>query len=263
MAVFLMVALCRFAPSALASDNGKPTGRIEGTVFVGDQGHQSYSSGTKILASGPVTTVTETNAEGKFVFVALPAGDYTVEATSPGLEGIQTTTVEANQVAHVQLQMRPTQVNTSVTVTANETDAKTPAPMETINEKTIRDAPNMNERFDTLLPLVPGVVRGPDGHINLKGASSTQSGALVNSANVTDPATGSPAINLPIDVVSSVHVLSNPYDPQYGKFTGAVSSVETKTGNYEKATTSPFRMYFRGGETEAGTSSASEPPRRG
>ena len=235
VAVFLMVALCRFAPSALASDNGKPTGRIEGTVFVGDQGHQSYSSGTKVLASGPVTTVTETNAEGKFVFVALPAGDYTVEATSPGLEGIQTTAVEANQVAHVQLQMRPTQVNTSVTVTANETDAKTPAPMETINEKTIRDAPNMNERFDTLLPLVPGVVRGPDGHINLKGASSTQSGALVNSANVTDPATGSPAINLPIDVVSSVHVLSNPYDPQYGRFTGAVSSVETKTGNFEKA----------------------------
>ena len=70
---------------------------------------------------------------------------------------------------------------------------------------------------------------------NLKGASSTQSGALVNSANVTDPATGSPAINLPIDVVSSVHVLSNPYDPQYGRFTGAVSSVETKTGNFEKS----------------------------
>ena len=91
----------------------------------------------------------------------------------------------------------------------------------------------MNERFESLLPLVPGVVRGPDGHINLKGASSTQSGALVNSANVTDPATGGPAINLPIDVVSSVQVISNPYDPQYGKFTGAVSSVETKTGSYK------------------------------
>ena len=100
--------------------------------------------------------------------------------------------------------------------------------METINEKTIRDAPNMNERFDSLLPLIPGVVRGPDGHINLKGASNTQSGALVNSANVTDPATGSPAINLPIDVVSSVHVLSNPYDPQYGRFSGAVSVCRDK-----------------------------------
>jgi len=56
----------------------------------------------------------------------------------------------------------------------------------------------------------------------------------VNSANVTDPATGSQAINLPIDVVSSVQVISNPYDPEYGKFSGAISSVETRTGNLKK-----------------------------
>jgi outer membrane receptor for ferrienterochelin and colicin len=30
-----------------------------------------------------------------------------------------------------------------------------------------------------------------------------------------------------------VQVISNPYDPQYGKLTGTVSTVETKTGNYE------------------------------
>ncbi len=65
----------------------------------------------------------------------------------------------------------------------------------------------MNERFESSLPLIPGVVRGPDGHVNLKGTRNTQSGALVNSANVTDPVTGSPAINLPIDVVASVQVI--------------------------------------------------------
>ncbi|MGA9244842.1 MAG: hypothetical protein WBW03_23030, partial [Silvibacterium sp.] len=42
--------------------------------------------------------------------------------------------------------------------------------------------PNVNEHFETLLPLVPGVVRGPDERINLKGASNNQSGALLNSA---------------------------------------------------------------------------------
>ena len=92
----------------------------------------------------------------------------------------------------------------------------------------------MNERFESSLPLIPGVVRGPDGHVNLKGTRNTQSGALVNSANVTDPVTGSPALNLPIDVVASVQVVSNPYDPQYGKFTGAVSTVSTKTSDYEQ-----------------------------
>ena len=232
-AFVLMFAVLGLTPRAIASDNNKASGRLEGTVFVGDQGHQSYTVGAKVLASGPVKIETETNTDGRYIFVALPPGSYTVKATYSGLEAIQTITVGANQVVTLPLHLRPSEIKTSVTVTASSADAKRPAPTETISEKTIRDAPNWSEQFDALLPLVPGVVRGPDGHINLKGASSTQNGALVNSANVTDPATGSSAINLPIDVVSSVHVLSNPYDPQYGRFTGAVSSVETKTGNYE------------------------------
>ena len=133
----------------------------------------------------------------------------------------------------VELELKPVSVQTSVTVSETSSDAAAPVATETITQKTIDDAPNANERFESLLPLVPGVVRGPDGRINMKGARNTQSGALVNSANVTDPATGSPAINLPIDVVSSVQVISDPYDPQYGKLAGAVSSVETKTSNYE------------------------------
>jgi hypothetical protein len=92
--------------------------------------------------------------------------------------------------------------------------------------------PNIDEHFESLLPLVPGVVRGPNGLINMKGARSSQNGSLVNSADVTDPATE--AINIPIDVVSSVQVLSTPFDPEYGKFTGAVSSVETRPGDFDK-----------------------------
>jgi hypothetical protein len=48
--------------------------------------------------------------------------------------------------------------------------------------------PTLNERFEDLLPLLPGMVRGPDGLINMKGARSSQNGSLVNSADVTDPA---------------------------------------------------------------------------
>jgi len=71
------------------------------------------------------------------------------------------------------------------------------------------------------------VVRGADGLIKIKGATSTQTGWLVNSANVTDPVTGEQAINLPTDVIQEVEVLPNPYDAQYGKFAGAVTTVET------------------------------------
>jgi hypothetical protein len=100
------------------------------------------------------------------------------------------------------------------------------------NRSTVLNAPNKYDRFEALLPLVPGVVCGPDGLINMKGGRFSQAGALLNSASVTDPATVNAAVNLPIDVVQSVKVLSDPYDPEYGKFTGAVSSIETTTGNF-------------------------------
>jgi hypothetical protein len=232
-ATLLGLTVLWFAHCALAGEDSA-TARIEGTALVSSAHGQAYVAGAKVVASGPVRIETETNAEGRYAFLGMAPGMYTIEATFSGLEAVQTITVTSHQVAQVALQLTPLKANASVTVTASEAETKSPAQTDTITEKTLRDAPNVNERFATLLPLVPGVVRGPDGHINMKGARDTQSGALVNSTNVTDPATGSPAINLPIDVVSSVRVTSNPYDPQYGRFTGAVSSVETKTGNYER-----------------------------
>jgi hypothetical protein len=52
----------------------------------------------------------------------------------------------------------------------------------------------------------------------------------VNSANVTDPVTGEGAINLPIEAIQSVEVVANPYAPEYGQFTGAVTTVQTRSG---------------------------------
>ena len=189
--IFVVIAISWRCASVLASDNHSATGVVEGTTYAGAPGDQSPMADVKVRLSGHVTLETKTNVEGKYVFTAVPPGSYTVEARFPGLEATQTTAVEAGRVLQLPLQLKPSSINTSVVVTASETDAGLPSPTTTINEKTVRDAPNMEEKFDSLLPLVPGVVRGPDGHINLKGASSSQSGALVNSANVTDPATGS------------------------------------------------------------------------
>ena len=69
------------------------TGKLEGTVFVMEQGHQICTSGAKVLASDPVNFEIATNADGRFVFVALPPGNYTVEASASGLEAIQTIAV--------------------------------------------------------------------------------------------------------------------------------------------------------------------------
>jgi outer membrane receptor for ferrienterochelin and colicin len=220
--------------SASAQQTSTERATIVGSVYVvNSSGEQSFVPGSKVKLSGPVSMQTESNNDGKYSFVAIPVGSYTIEASSPGLKVVQTVRVESGEV-RVPLELKPVEVTNSVVVKSGETDNKDAAPSTTISEQTLRDAPNVNERFESSLPLVPGVVRGQDGRVNLKGTRSTQSGALVNSANVTDPVTGSPAINLPIDVVASVEVISNPYDPQYGKFTGAVSTIDTKTGDYDK-----------------------------
>lgn len=231
---FLLVAICLFAAFAHGQEPGAATSKVVGKVFVQDAaGNRSVVAGAKVKLNGLATFETETDENGNYVFTAVPPGTYTVEAASPGLEVAQTVRISGDEVK-VPLELKPSEVTTSVEVKADQAETNDSSSSETISEKTLRDAPNVNERFENSLPLVPGVVRGPDGHVNLKGTRNTQSGALVNSANVTDPVTGGPAINLPIDVVSSVQVVSNPYDPQYGKFTGAVSTVATKTGNYEK-----------------------------
>ena len=222
---------------ATATAGKQPDARnatVRGTVFVDDSaGTQSLVAGARVELKGPATLEAETDETGEYVIRAVPYGTYAVEATTTGFKAVRTLRVESEEV-ELALELKPEAVTTSVVVTADPAENRRPAPSETISDKTLREAPNVNERFESALPLVPGVVRGPDGHVNLKGTRNTQSGALVNSANVTDPVTGSPAINLPVDVVASVQIISNPYDPEYGRFTGAVSTVATKTSDYEK-----------------------------
>ena len=233
LSVIFSVILLMHTDAVVAQGGSKP-GTIKGQVLVADSTGSAYVPGTTLVLNGPETFKAESDTNGAFSFPSVAPGTYVIQANAPGLEGQLSVTVDPGQVAEVSVKLELAATTSSITVSANAPDADITTATQTVEEKTIADAPNSDQRFETLLPLVPGVVRGPDGRINMKGVRNTQSGALVNSANVTDPATGGPAINLPIDVVSSVQVVSNPFDPQYGRFTGALSKVETKTGDYEK-----------------------------
>lgn len=226
--------LCCFGSAAQSQQANTGKATLRGTVFLPDsEGGQCAVSGAKVKLTGGVTLESESDTNGEFVILAVPYGTFTVEVDSTGLKAIETVQVDTSEI-DLSIELKPEQLVTSVVVKADASENVSAASSQTISDTTLRDAPNLDDRFESALPLVPGVVRGPDGHVNLKGARSTQSGALVNSANVTDPVTGGSAINLPVDVVASVQVISNPYDPQYGRFTGAVSTVSTKTSDFEK-----------------------------
>jgi outer membrane receptor protein involved in Fe transport len=228
-----LISACAFAQGA-----GLPTGAVQGLVFIADaDGGRSVVPATKVMLDGPAHIESQTDNEGKFAFSTVPAGFYTITANAAAMAATQDVVVTARTVSQVQLEMKLEAVTESTTVTAstNPVDTKNePSGNNTIGESAVHNMPNIDEQFQSLLPLIPGVVRGPNGLINMKGARASQNGSLVNSADVTDPATGTTAINIPIDVVSSVQILSTPYDPEYGRFTGAVSNVETRPGDFNK-----------------------------
>jgi hypothetical protein len=234
--VAYVVLILLFVLPALAQSGSTAPGSIRGDVFTkGTNGEPAVLPGVLIVLRGPITKETESDAKGAFAVDGLPPGMYDIEASAPGLNAALAVEVKPGSASVVPIDLSVATVTNSVTVTASDAPlVEESAQKSTISQSVVEEAPNRNERIESLLPLVPGVVRGPDGRINMKGAQATQAGWLVNSANVTDPATGGQAINLPIDVVSSIQVISNPYDPEYGKFTGAVSSVETRASNLNK-----------------------------
>ncbi len=93
--------------------------------------------------------------------------------------------------------------------------------------------PLPTDRFQEALPLVPSVVRDPEGKLSFNGARPSQSILLVNGANVTDPVTGEFAVELPLKAIDEVEVNSLPYSAEYGRVTGAVAKVKTRGGTDE------------------------------
>ena len=235
--LILVLAIVPYLAAAQSALADTANGHVQGVVFViGSDGARSVVAGAHVRLEGCSQLVeTSTDQQGNFSFNSVAPAIYEIRANASGLSGSAEVKVSAGADMDIQVQMTTEVIRESVTVQATATSAiATDASGETVlTRPTVLNAPNKYDRVDNLLPLVPGVVRGPDGLINMKGARSSQGGALLNSASVTDPATGTPAMSLPIDVVESVKVVPNPYDAEYGRLTGAVSSIETTTSNFD------------------------------
>jgi hypothetical protein len=177
---------------------------------------------------------TVTDFEGVYAFTGLLAGDYVISVEFQGFKKYEhKLSLQIDATVEHDALLQPLPLNETVTVTsdpteANRTESTTPS---TITQASLRDAPLIDQKFQDALPLLPGVVRGPDGNLNIKGTRPSQSGILVSSLNVTDPWTGTPAIELPLEAVETIQVHSNPYSAEYGKFTGAVTTIETRSGS--------------------------------
>jgi outer membrane receptor for ferrienterochelin and colicin len=235
--LILLISITCLSGIAKAQSAPGNTGTLRGAVATAAPDGQSYNvPGASLkLKSDARSLNAVTDDAGEYKFEGLIPGAYTLEVTVQGFKtAIKTITIRPGETSVENLSLEVADVTATVTVTSatslggvqpNET-----APATTIKQNDLQTLPLPNEQLLDALPLVPGVVRGPDGEINMNGARTSQSSMTVNSANVTDPVTGDFAISLPIEAVESAQVLTNPYAAEYGKFTGGITAVETRSG---------------------------------
>jgi len=242
-----------------AAAAGQGAARLRGTVSTtGGDNERTYLSQVQLslqCESNPTHVRTETTDDsGHFVFSDLPHGRCTVKLVDPQFEQTDTVVeITADRETEVEILAHVREVREKVTVTADQKQVDTTTSdtaAQAISQETLQSAPLISERFQDALPLLPGVVRGPDGLINIKGARASQSGTLVNSSSAVDPVTGEGAISLPLEAVASVKVLDNPFSAEYGQFAGGVTEVETRSGTdqWKYLVTNVFpRFRWRGG----------------
>ena len=210
----------------------------DGESFAVQGATMELMSVSEAAAEGEAPTLAETNEVGIFRFRNVAEGCYIVVGETEGLRGqsdiICLPLLEESDRITVRMEVKVVVQSVEVTASVIEIDPTETSSKGSVGVSTLYNAPKANRSFEDVMPLIPGVLRGPSGEINMNGARASQSGMQLNGADVTDPVTRTSQITLPIETVSSVEVLSSPYDAQYGGFTGAISTVETKPSNWSK-----------------------------
>jgi hypothetical protein len=186
------------------------------------------------LNGGLISTVT-TSAAGKATLAVNAAGSYSLSIQKKGYLPTQTTLEvgESNVAQEVDvvlsaatLSQQSIEVKGEGSSPVTET-ASSQATLPTVQAKNSALKP---ATLADALPLIPGIVRAKDGSVRIAGLGEDHSALLVNSVDVTDPATGNFGLSVPIDSVQTVEVSEMPYLAQYGKFTAGVVSAETRRG---------------------------------
>jgi len=226
---------------AFATAGAAKSSSVGGIIFTVDADHvQTVWPNARVTLKSVSTTAeisTISNDLGAYGFTGVLVGEYEVTVTLAGFgPATQHVTIKADAPAKLDFELKLKGETQNVTVSADAptvdtTSSSGGAPM--LTAKILKSVIQLNQDFQDALPLLPGVVRGPDGLIRIKGGRTNQANTLVNSASVSDPFTGQAALSLPAVAVQSVQVLSNPFSAEYGRFASGVVEVNTRSGTDE------------------------------
>ena len=258
--VVARVALVFLALYGLAKASGTDDVHIYSlNISVIDEKSQPVPNATiEVRANEKLISTSTTAATGKVTLAVSATGSYSLIIQKKGYLATQTVleVSEGNAAPEVDVVLSEaalSQQSVEVKGEASNPVTETTSSPATLTPAQAKNAPLRPATVVDALPLIPGIVRAPDGSVRIAGFGEDHSALLVNSVDVTDPATGGFGLSVPIDSVQTIEVSEMPYLAQYGRFTAGVVEAETRRGGdtWAYSLNDPFPDFFlRSGHME-------------
>ncbi len=248
MRLFLRMLLFVLASLVLeAAGLAQTTGTIRGTVKDPSGLVVAGAKVTAILEDTKVTRTTSTDISGSYEFPTLPVGHYTLEVESTGFKKYVQKDIELT-LGHVVTIEAELQLGTITEVVTAEGTAPLIETTSTqlgavANERAVTQLPlNARDTYQ-LLQLQPGVQSvvganlfyGSDqpGSVSVNGGRGRSNNFMVNGGDANDQFVNLPAIQPSPDTIQEFRVLTNTFDAEFGRNSGSVVNVVTKSGTNE------------------------------
>ena len=227
------------SPLQTAQTQASGTGRVIVTVSLEGVRIPAVRISLRSADGNVVVGQTTSDNIGQATFPDVAPGRYVVLATREGFADTETAPFEvsAGDNEQVLVEMRLTFVRESVDVIVpanSPTESLQPVAVSDLLTGAKMDIqPLAGDDFQSLLTVLPSIIRGPEGRLRIKGGTPTTGALQMSSASLNDPSTGDFDLELPSGAVESVEVLSNPFAAEYGRFSTSVTQVRTKRGTNE------------------------------
>jgi len=193
-----------------------------------------------------VSNNTQTNKTGDFAFLQVSVGTYTVEYNAQGFKKKvhRSVTLTLNEVLtlNATLELGSAQETVEVTSEAPMVDTTSTQLGAVVNDRTVTSLPlNARDTYQ-FLQLQPGVqsnlggsatmIYGSDrpGVVSVNGGRGRANNFSVNGGDGNDQFANLPAIQPSPDSIQEFRVITNTFDAEYGRNSGAVVNVVTKSG---------------------------------
>lgn len=189
------------------------------------------------------TRDTTTNDDGFYKIVSLPPGDYAVTVKNANYKTavIQTLTLTVGQTATQDIPLEIGDVTATVTVTTappNVVETSSTAVASTIDQQRVNSLP-INERSATGFALTLSTVGRDNGRpigpaptsgLNIGGQRGRSTLVQVDGADYTDNSINAARSTVSQEAVQEYQVATNSYAPEFGRATGGIVNVVTKSG---------------------------------